>query len=360
MKKKHSQSRDLFLEKAYYTANKPGSFGGINRFKSLLKSKKKKYTAATVSKWLQSQDAYTLHKPVTKKFRRRVTIVSGIDDQFQGDLIDMNKFKKQNDGYSFILTVIDLFSKFAWAKPLKSKHGQEVARELSKILKKRSCRIFQTDKGKEFYNVHVQNILTEEGINHFSTENDDIKAACVERFNRTIQTRLYRWFTKTDSVRWIDAIEDIVSSYNQTVHSSTSVAPIDVTQENEEDIWLQLYSNLSTPNTKPKLNVGDVVRISKYKHIFSKGYDANWSTETFIVDEVKLTDPLTFQLRDRLNEKIHGTYYQNELQKVNISNKYLIEKILAQKKVGRKVQYLVKFQGYPDKFNEWVDKSDVS
>lgn len=359
MRKRKTKENEMKL--LYYSPNKLGSLSGVREFHNSLKKKSRHYKLQEVLKWLQSQEAYTLHKSVIRKFKRRTTIVSGLNDQIQCDLIDMRKFKKENKNFTFILSVIDVFSKYAWTRPLKSKTGVEVAQKLGEIISQRSFRSIQFDKGKEFYNVHVRNLLSKNKIHYFSTENDDIKAACVERFNRTLQTKLYRWFTKTNSSRWIEVIDDIVDTYNNTFHSSIKMAPIDVNHGNEEDVWLSLYSaSSSSPPTKPKLKLNDVVRISKYKHVFSKGYDINWSHETFIIDEVVSSNPVTYRLRDQLNEKIHGAYYQNELQKVHPSTKFLVESILDQRKKGKTTQYLVKFKGYPSKFNEWINKSNFN
>ncbi len=356
MRKKKNEK---LLENIYFSANQIGSLGGLEHLKQGIKKKKRKYKTSTIVKWLQGQDAYTLHKPVTKKFKRRTTIVSGLNDQFQCDLIDMKKFKIQNTNHQYILSAIDVFSKYGWALALKSKDGKEVAQKLSKVLKERKCRSIQTDKGKEFYNSSVRKLLAEHEITHFSSENDDIKAACVERFNRTIQSKLHRWFTKSRTFKWINILPKIVFTYNHTTHRSTHEAPANVTHENEEDVWQKLYAHLSSPSQKSKFSVNDHVRISKYKHVFSKGYEANWSTEIFLIDKILPTDPLTYQLRDDLGEKIHGSYYEKELQKVTPSKQFVLERIIDQRNVNGKRQYFVKFQGYPSKFNAWVDKKDI-
>ena len=304
------------LEKSYFSPEQSGSLGGVAALKHGLEKRKKKFKTSTIKKWLESQDTYSLHKPVVRKFKRRATIVSGLNDQFQCDLIDIKKFKKYNKKFQYILTVIDVFSKYGWARALKSKEGIEVAKHLKTILTERKCRAMQSDKGREFYNVNVKKLFEAKGIKHFSTENDDIKAACVERFNRTIQNKLHRWFTKSKTFQWIDVLPKIITSYNNTVHRATNVTPANITHNNEEDVWQRLYSHLTAPSQKSKFNIKDYVRISKYKHIFSKGYDANWSTEIFIIDKVLVTDPITYQLRDRKGEHIHGSYYEKELQKV--------------------------------------------
>ena len=354
-KKKNEKS----MKKSYYSLEQSGSLGGVAALKKGLKKKNKKFKTSTITKWLQSQDTYSLHKPVIKKFKRRATVVSGLNDQFQCDLIDIKRYKDHNQSFQYILTVIDVFSKYGWARALKSKEGAEVAKHLKVILTERKCRAMQSDKGKEFYNVNVERLLKSKGITHFSTENDDIKAACVERFNRTIQNKLHRWFTKSRTFQWFDALPKIIDSYNHTVHSATNEEPANVTHKNEEDVWQTLYSHLSSPSQKAKFSLKDHVRISKYKHIFSKGYDANWSTELFLVDKVLATDPITYQLQDTKGEQIHGSYYEKELQKVSPSKQFLIEEVIDERHFNGYIQYYVKFKGYPKKFNAWVNKKDM-
>ena len=207
----------------------------------------------------------------------------------------------------------------------------------------------------------MKKLLSDFKIHHFSTENDDIKASIVERFNRTLQSRIFRYFTHTETNNWYDSLPEFTMSYNQKYHRSIGMAPKDVTRENSEDVWLNLYGNLAAPATsKIDLKLGDHVRISKYKHIFSKGYDNNWSTEIFIIDEVVKTNPVSFRLRDLMNESIFGTYYQQELQKVDMPKKFAIEKVLKQKKDGNRILYFVKYKGYPSKFNEWISKKQFS
>ena len=157
-----------------------------------------------------SQDTYTLHKTPRKHFQRRKTIVSGINDQWQGDLICLPNIKKQNKGYSFILTVIDVFSKVAYATPLKNKTGPSLVAGFKLILKqaKNKPNKFQTDKGPEFLNKSFQSFLKKLNISFFTTENENIKAAIIERFNRTLKERMYRYFTKHNTLYYLNVLDD--------------------------------------------------------------------------------------------------------------------------------------------------------
>ena len=339
------------LQDLYYNPSLPSSLGG----QANLQHNAPDVPSSKIKEWLLSQDAYTLHKKVNRKFKRRPTIVSGANIQYQADLIDMSKFSKHNTNYKYILTVIDVFSKFGWCKPLKTKHGSEISLALQGVLTLNPCKDLQTDKGKEFYNKSVRKLLERLAINHFSTENDDIKASIVERFNRTIQSKIYRWFSYKNTNNWINILQKITDGYNATKHSVTKVAPNDVKKFNQEDIWLNIHLQEGIPTHKrSELQVDDPVRISRYKHIFEKGYDKNWSTEVFLIDKIEHTRPITYRLRDQKNERIHGTYYFNELQKVALPKVFLLDDIIKEKGIGRKKEYLVSYKGYPSKFNEWI------
>ena len=104
----------------------------------------------------------------------------------------------------------------------------------------------------------------------------------------------------------------------------------------------------------PKLKIGDQVRISKHKNIFAKGYMPNWSEEIFIISKIKNTVPWTYVINDLNGEEIIGTFYEKELQKTN-QKKFRIEKVL--KKKGDKLY--VKWKGYDNSFNSWIDKKDL-
>ena len=132
---------------SYFDPKHPASFGGINNFRKHLD---KKFTRKQIQDWMLKQDAYTLHKPVRKNFKRRITFTTGIDDLWQADLVDLSSISKYNDGYKFLLTVIDVFSKVAWAIPLKNKSGQTLTDAFSTIFHERKPAHLQTDKGTEF------------------------------------------------------------------------------------------------------------------------------------------------------------------------------------------------------------------
>ncbi len=301
--------------KRAYSIPKQASFSGINKLLKHTNFSKKNVTTA-----LRDSDAYSLHKPIIRKFQRRKVITSGNEYQLQADLIDMQHLKKENKGYKFILTAIDVFSKYAWAFPLKSKKGTEVAYNLKKIFqtdKGKNIKYFQTDKGTEFYNANVKKLLKDKNINHFSTFNDEMKASIIERFNRTLKIQLWKYFTNSQQFNYLQVLPKFVNSYNNTYHNTIKEAPSNVNINNMEKIWWNTYDLPDLKMNPQKFNIGDYVRITSYKMTFDKGYIPVWREEIFKINKILNTNPITYKVEDLNNENIEGTFYSEELQHVN-------------------------------------------
>ena len=207
-----------------------------------------------------------------------------IGDQYQAGLCDMTKFALQNGNIKFLLSCIDCFSKLAWALPIKNKTSNEIVRVLKIIFSKQRCKRLQIDKGKEFLNGKVQELLKENNIELWVSENEDVKASIVERFNRTLKTRMWKFFTARNTLRYIDALPQLVNAYNNTIHSSTKMKPIDVKKKDELMIKKILYpKDISTPSKGYKYKLNTLVRISKARRTFKKGYLPNWTEEIFTI-----------------------------------------------------------------------------
>ena len=341
---------ESLFKQQYYTAKKPSSFGGVQ---SLARASKKK--PEQVLPWLQEQDTYTLHRPVRHTFPRRKVIAPEPGYQWQADLVDVSNIKSHNDGNTFLLTVIDVFSKQAWCFPLKNKSANSIVTAFETLLKDHQVRNLQTDQGKEFLNKQLQTLLKKHNVNFFTTFNEETKASVVERFNRTLKTKMWKYFTQYNTRRYLDILDDLLYSYNHTYHRSIKMTPADVNDQNKQQVWNNLYGKAEKFIT-PKLKVGDTVRISKAKKQFKKGYLPNWSDEIFTVHEVKSTQPPVYLLKDYHEEVLEGTFYEQELQKVKVSTDklYMVESVLDKRKRRGKTEYLVKWKGYPDSFNQWV------
>lgn len=299
-----------------------------------------------------------IHKSARKNFVRRPVILKGIDDLWQADLIDIQTFENVNGGYRYILVVIDTFSKFAWAIPVKTKTKIEITKSFEHVLKK-SRRVpvnLQTDLGTEFYNDTFRKLITSCKINHYSTYSTK-KASIVERLIKTLKHKLYKYFSCNGSYKWVGKpLESIMHSYNNSVHRITKYKPTDVNKHNESTVLTNIKDSQKTIKVrKNKFNLGDYVRISKYKGIFQKGYTPNWSTEIFNVSKVNATNPITYEIIDQRKQPILGTFYEEELQKTKYPDIYLVEKVL--KKKGNKL--FVKWLGLSNSENSWIDKKSV-
>ncbi|KAF2885840.1 hypothetical protein ILUMI_20333 [Ignelater luminosus] len=328
-----------------------------------LLTKYSKRARAQVQKWLQKQDAYTIHKPIIRKFPRNKYIVSNIFELWQADLCDMRNLSNYNDGINYILRVIDVFSKKAWAMPLKHKTSTEVINAFKQVFDAsgHTPKHLQTDKGKDFLAQPVQRFFNEHNINFYVANNPDVKAAGVERFNRTLKMYMFRYFTYANSRRYVDVLNSLLDGYNNRHRSSIKMAPNEVNHKNVFEVWNNLYRKGVGLMRKPRFKENQLVRISRSKNIFEKGYANNWSDEIFKITKVINRRPPVYRILDLNNESVEGTFYEEELQPVSVDSNSLfkIEKVLGEKGQGKNKKYLVKWLGYSDKFNSWVPATDI-
>jgi hypothetical protein len=351
------------LEKLYRDPKKVSSLGGIER---LFKEAKKVIPGVKredVVNFLQTQYAYTRHKSIRKKFPRRKTVAVDVNDMYQADLADMVKFSKFNDDYKYLLTCIDVFSKYGFAIPISSKKPEEIVRGLSIIFKEYGIPLkFQFDNGTEFKNATVKSLLRECGVIFYFTRNDDIKCALVERFNRTIKERLWKYMAQENNYRYIDVLKSVVSSYNNSVHSSTGFAPIRIGIEESRIIrhrMLLANSDFSVP----KFAINDFVRIAKKKGTFEHGFEANFTDEIFVIIAlVRSNEQTLYRIKDRSDQEVYGLFYEEELSKVVLEqNKgHRIEKILRSRKRNGQEEYLVHWSGFSSAHDSWINKDDTT
>lgn len=291
-----------------------------------------------------------LHKPARKNYKRRAVVIRGLDETWSADLVEMGPHANVNKNFKYILTVIDNFSKFAWARGLKSKGGKDVTAAMESIFNEgRVCKKLFVDQGKEFYNKDFKQLLSKHKVHMYSTFSV-LKAMIVERFNRTIKNKMYKQFSLNGNYKWIDILQPLINEYNNTIHRKIKTKPKDVNKNNAKKLQLLVYNNYKIPEKNDKFRVGDKVRISKSKTIFAKGYLPSWSTELFKIIKINKTIPYTYVLQDYQDQLIEGTFYSEELQKVKHDDVYLIEKVLRKK--GNK-KY-VKWLGFDESHNSWV------
>lgn len=359
---------DAALSRIFYNTKNPASFSTARK---LWQASKQKFSLKNVQKWLQSQDAYTLHQPRKKKFKTNRIFVTDAFEQWQVDLVDLSSLKNHNDGTTFLLTAIDVLTKKAFVRKLKSKSTSDVRDAFLDIFhetKGQTPQKIQSDSGNEFKN-HVSALFRKKNIHFFVTRNPYFHCAVIERFNRSLKTKMFKYFTYKNTYRYVDVLDNLVFSYNKTKNSATKFAPDAINSKNKLQVWRNLYMGEGrykklnfTPEVRQTLRVGDYVRLSKEKTTFEKGYTNNWTKEIFQISGIKRRVRPMFEIIDVSGERILGNFYQEELQKVNIDKNtlYKIEKIIQTKGRGKNKKYFVKWLNYTEKFNSWVLASQVA
>ena len=274
------------------------------------------------------------------------------------DLCDMSQLKEYNDGNTFLLTIVDVFSKYGFAKPLLNKKGSTVLKAFQEILtdSKRKPVNCQTDMGAEFTNRKFKHVLRDMGIHYYVTFSEN-KAAVVERFNRTLKTKMWRYFTHSNSYRYLDVLPDLLKGYNSSPHRGIKGrSPDSITEHNTLDVWIESHAQRRGQRIKFKFQVGNNVRISRDKQLFEKGYMHNWSEEYFIIVERLSRTPPVYRLKDLNDQQLKGVFYEYQLQKVSPSEIYPISKVL--KRRGTRV--LVSWRGWPTPdFDSWIPLADI-
>ena len=360
------------LNTLFYDPKQPGSFSSAQKLYKSLKSQGHTIPLEVIQHWLASQETHTLHRSVKRKFPRNRVIVYGIDSQWDADLMDMTQLAKYNKSFKYVLLCIDILSKFVWVVPLKSKKSKDIVIAFKKIFAQgRKPHMLRTDKGREFLNKMVSQLFKKEGIHHFVTQNE-LKANVAERAIKTIKGRIFKYFTKAQSNKYINVLQDIVHSYNRTFHRSIQMTPIEVNKDNEAEVWQMLYLPFKKDKSKKipgikakakfKFEIGDTVRITHLQKAFSREYDTRWSEEIFKIKMRQLREALpVYKLKDLGDDDIEGTFYEPELQKILLTSDtmYKIEKIIDTKKERKKTLHYVKWLFWPAKFNSWIKSSDM-
>ena len=368
-KKEHWEN---ILEGIYHKLGEAGAYSSSpSKLQKILIEKHNitNVTQKQIKNWLKPIYSHSLHSKANLSFKRNPIIATEIDEQWQGDLFFLDEFAKQNKNFKCGLLMIDVLSRKMFGELMLNKKGPATTEAFKKILERSHPRKplrLQTDKGTEFLNQTFQSFLKDKQIEFF-TSHSDHKAAIAERAIKTLKTLIYKYLDENNTFTYWDKFQDIIETYNNTVHSSIKMAPNSVTEEQVGKVLGSLYGHLwqsgdrLTMKKKEKFKPGDYVRLSKiHDETFKKGYKGHWTEEIFQVDKIKNSSPfVTYGIKDLNGKEIMGSYYTEELQKIPEldfrQQHWKIEKVLRDRttKAGRK-EYFVKWQGYDESFNEWV------
>ena len=268
--------------------------------------------------------------PLKKNFPTNKVVYNHIDEIWSIDLADRIDYKTSNNkGYRYIFIVIDNFSKYLWAIPLKNKYGQTITNEFSNILStsKRSPAKLESDRGLEFYNSIFQKFLKSKNIHHYSrfTERGP---SLAERVIRTERNLLKKPVFLAGNADWLSELPSIIKKYNNTIHSSTKMTPIQASKKSNQKL---VYNNLKDDREvqKPKFNVGQLVRTADIKRVFSKGDSTNWSYNLYTITEV-IHDTIPSYRIDLLSERYNENLLLPTKLSLDENNKIMKEMNLIQ------------------------------
>ena len=372
-RKRKSNSRELqSLKRNYYTPSKAGSYSSSNKVKigNAINNKKvlDSYTA-----WLKEQPTYKRFKQPSKIKTQSRIISPHINYLWDGDLMDMQGFSRHNKGYRYVLLCIDIFSRKIHAVALKSKGADDVTQGFNTIFEEGTPLTLRTDAGKEFTGSKVQELFKARGVKHYIAYNKG-KSSYAERAILNIKRRLTKYMFYKKTYTWYDVLQDVVKSYNNTVHSVIGIEPGKVNSENSKQISEYQYNRVTKKALREglareylrlygeKFKTGDYVRLSTVKSPFTKDYETKWTEEVFQISRTSIRDGIPiYYITDLKQEEVKGSFYAKELQNANSEKNtfFDIEKVLKTRTVDGVKQHLVKFKNYSDKFNEWVPAKNV-
>ena len=268
---------DHFLYRVYVSPKHAASFFGLDKLYRMANNQFPSVTRKEIRKWAENNLCYSLHKPSRRTFKQNKVYAPEIDSLCEADLAFVQDIAKENDRVNYLLVVIDVLSKYVWVRPMKNKTARSLLEAFDSILSEgRKPEKLRTAKGTEFVDESFQQYLKKNF--QFYTANNEPKASVVERVNRTLKSKLYRYFTAVNSLCYINVLQDLVDSYYNTYHRSIGRAPTTVSFLNVGTVRRKLYGGItSTEAKKFKFHVGDHVRLSLRKRLFKKGYKMNWT-----------------------------------------------------------------------------------
>ena len=358
------------LRNNYTKAGHPIAFGGIDNIHSYYKGILDKEKIKDI---LSSIENYTLHReyhssqrnPSYSHFKRY---------QFQMDLVDIQQLTDYNDGARYLLTCIDTFTRKAFVRILTSKHAKYVLEGFKSILKEAGKpKIVVMDRGTEFTNKIFVDFCKENGI-EIKMPDSSVHAAYIERFNRTLQSLIYKYMTENETNRFVNVkdkegnhvpvLSKLLETYNKRKHRMIGCSPDEA--ELNEAVHLPIRLKMSKyydkiKSKQVKFKVGDEVRVAKQKGKFSRGYNETSNQEIFRIYKIntKLKIPMYILETYDGKEIINGAFYDFELTKVT-GDVFRIEKIIKTRKTKDGItQHYVKWKGFNDNYNSWIDSSNI-
>ena len=345
-----------------YFGQEPWSYGGIDR----LKAHNPDTDRRTISALLSKNEIYSRFKQHRKRRIYSPIYVYRKRELFQADVVFFTDedMLKTNDGFRYLFTCIDCFSKMAWAFPMRANTCENVLNCFKEILK--SCgqkpERLNSDRGSELICKKFEVFLKRENIHHFLSYSVR-KCPIIERFNLTIQSLLYKIMAHNRSLKWSSFIDQAMQIYLSRKHSTIGMSPLEAEKvSNGAEVrknLLAFFHRRGGKKKTPKFAVNDTVRIWKKRHTFQQGYDENYSIEYFKIIKIKTNLPVPrYILQDSGGEQIVGSFFEDEIVPFTPPDHFDIQ-VIGERGTRHSKEYLVHFVGYPKKLDQWVREKNI-
>ena len=359
---RHFDTQDAALEdlgRQYTTLGHPIAFAGQ---RAIYDWYLRKLSRKTISSFLASVEGYTLHREVRRSKRNPIYLYAP-RWRMEIDLLDVSQMKNENDGKTFLVMLIDCWTRFLWVEPIVNKSANIVLTAVMKMFTSvgETPKYLGGDRGTEFLNRKMQKFCRDNGVTYTPNYNYT-HAPFVERANRTLQKILYTWMSENETSRYIDVLQKVVQSYNNRTHRITRMSPHDAEKPrnhvslrlNMEDYYLK-FKKQST-----RFEVGEYVRIAKQKGHFARSYDEQFSREVLRIQSVNKKLPIpTYTLTSYDgSEDIKGNFYAHELTLVK-NTSWRVEKVLKTRRKRGRTEHLVKWKGFSSDYNSWIRSEDI-
>jgi hypothetical protein len=304
------------MDAIYHNPAHHAAFGGRDVLQAASRSTKKE-----TENFLLKDKVYRKFKQTRQKFDRARIFVSSIGHQLQADLMDLQKYSRQNKGFKYVLVVVDAFSRLTLARPLKNKSGPEVAYSMKDIFAELRSRnklgavvLLASDLGTEFWNKHADVVYKQFNVHHFALRPSK-KCAMAENSGRWLLDRIYKWMEHKGHNKWVELLPEFVKAKNARPNSTIGMAPQDVTFDNQATVYQKLYPGEISKGNTPPLKIGTKVNMAMDKLPFHKSFHGYFSDKIYLVKHrVNYAGIYRYTLVDpEDNMEISGSFYAQEL-----------------------------------------------
>ena len=369
-RRRHHRQRQAAIDeqtvaRAFRTPGHPAAFSAPKNVSRVFAQRG--VSESRAKRILESEDSYVLHREYKRPKAYNPYYIYRRRDLIQADLIDIRKLRLQNDGVEYLLLIIDVFSRRVWLLPIKKKSAGEMKRALDQWLTslRRKPKIFSSDAGLEFWNAPVRNLMTRHGV-EMQVAGGTCKAAYAERANKSIQILIYKYLTDRETLRYVDVLPQLVSTYNKRGHRSLeyhSPAEADKVRNEELIRGVHMRRYASVRRKKPTHQLGDMVRIkTNAKAIVSsrRSYAEQFHGEYFRIVRInrRLPIPLFYLKSLDTGEQIRGGFYSNELSRVR-GNLFKIERVIQRRTRRGRREVLVRWKYFGPQHDQWIPEQDL-